>query len=75
MFLIPLLRVYIKQHSSNAYSVHPCTAMYPDLYWNKFFKCTYVHLCLFYLRVILQGFVDPIMQQYVQLVTTESIVI
>ena len=28
-------------------------------------QCTYVHLRLFYLRVILQGFVDPIMQQYV----------
>ena len=25
-------------------------------------QCTYVHLRLFYLRVILQGFVDPIMQ-------------
>ena len=27
-------------------------------------QCTYVHLRLFYLRVILQGFVDPIMQQW-----------
>ena len=29
-------------------------------------QCTYVHLRLFYLRVILQGFVDPIMQQKAQ---------
>ena len=27
-------------------------------------QCTYVHLRLFYLRVILQGFVDPIMQHH-----------
>ena len=27
-----LLRVYINQHFSNAYSVPTCAAMYPDLY-------------------------------------------
>ena len=35
-YLIPLLRVYINQHSSNAYSVQSSfvysTAMYPDIY-------------------------------------------
>ena len=42
-YLIPLLIVYINQHSSNAYSVQfrvqysviqvpTCTAMYPDIY-------------------------------------------
>ena len=40
-YLIPLLRVYINQHSSNAYSVQfrvqysavqLCAAMYPDIY-------------------------------------------
>ena len=33
-YLIPLLRVYINQHSSNAihFSPVPCTAMYPDIY-------------------------------------------
>ena len=30
-------------------------------------QCTYVHLRLFYLRVILQGFVDPIMQHGVRI--------
>ena len=31
-YLIPLLRVYINQHSSNAHSVNFSTAMYPDIY-------------------------------------------
>ena len=31
-YLISLLQVYINQHSSNAYSVPTCTAMYPDTY-------------------------------------------
>ena len=73
-FLIPLLRVYINQHSSNAYSVQfkfnsvysSSSSMYSNVTTStriNILQCTYVHLRLFYLRVILQGFVDPIMQQ------------
>ena len=65
-YLIPLLQVYINQHSSNAIQFSS------NLYSNattstriNILQCTYVHLCLFHsklhspLRVILQGFVTP----------------
>ena len=71
MFLIPLLRVYIKQYSSNAYSVPvPCTVQQCIQISTRINSSMYiVHTSFvslettFYLRVILQGFVDPIMQQ------------
>ena len=63
-YLIPLLRVYINQHSSNAIQFSS------NLYSNattstriNILQCTYVHLPLFHsklhspLHVILQGFV------------------
>ena len=74
MFLIPLLRVYIKQHSSNAYSVSSvpvsCTVQQCIQISTRINSSMYIVHTLFvslettfYLRVILQGFVDPIMQQ------------
>ena len=74
MFLIPLLRVYIKQHSSNAYSVQvqfqfrvqvqQCIQISTRINSSMYIVHTsFVSLeATFYLRVILQGFVDPIIQ-------------
>ena len=75
MFLIPLLRVYIKQHSSNAYSVPvSCTVQQCIQISTRINSSMYiVHTSFvsleatFYLRVILQGFVDPIMQHGVRI--------
>ena len=73
-YLIPLLRVYINQHSSNAHSVNfspvSCTVQQCIQISTRINSSMYiVHTSFvslettFYLRVILQGFVDPIMQQ------------
>ena len=82
MFLIPLLRVYIKQHSSNAYSVQfrvqyklqfihvqQCIQISTRINSSMYIVHTsFVSLeTTFYLRVILQGFVDPIMQHGVRI--------
>ena len=65
-YLIPLLRVYINQHSSNA--IQFTSSMYSNVTTStriNILQCTYVHLRLFHsklhstLRVILQGLVDP----------------
>ena len=86
MFLIPLLRVYIKQHSSNAYSIQfrvqystvqlqlaqQCIEISTRINSSMYIVHTsFVSLeTTFYLRVILQGFVDPIMQQHIHAVDT-----
>ena len=50
------------------YSAAPaCTAMYPDIYKNKFFNVHSTYFVCSTLRVILQGFVDPIMQHGVRI--------
>ena len=63
-YLIPLLRVYINQHSSNA--IQFSSNLYSNVTTStriNILQCTYVHLRLFHsklhspLRVILQGFV------------------
>ena len=77
-YLIPLLRVYINQHSSNAYSVQ-FRVQYSAVQFQLTQQCiqistrinyssvhTYIFVC-FTLRVILQGFVDPIMQHGVRI--------
>ena len=65
-YLIPLLRVYINQHSSNAIQfnfVQQCIQISTRI--NSSSVHTYIFVCFIRnsLRVILQGFVDPIMQQ------------
>ena len=61
------------------FSSTPCTVQYSTVQLQlvqqciqistriNILQCTYVHLRLFYLRVILQGFVDPIMQHGVRI--------
>ena len=69
----PLLRLYINQHSSNAiqfnsvYSTVQCSSnLHSNVSRSTRIKSSSVHTYIFVcftLRVILQGFVDPIMQQ------------
>ena len=78
-YLIPLLRVYINQHSSNAlhFTSIPCTVQCRSMYSNvttstRINSSMYiVHISFVSfettLRVILQGFVDPIMQHGVRI--------
>ena len=64
----PLLRLYINYSISKA--LHFSSSMYSNVTTStriNILQCTYVHLRLFYLRVILQGFVDPIMQHGVRI--------
>ena len=69
-YLIPLLRVYINQHSSNAhpvqFRVQQCIQISTRINSSMYIvHISFVSLeTTFYLRVILQGFVDPIMQQF-----------
>ena len=59
-YLIPLLRVYINQHSSNA--IHFTSSMYSNVTTSTRINSSSVHTYIFVcstLRVILQGFVDP----------------
>ena len=72
-YLIPLLRVYINQHSSNAIQSNPVystvqfsSSMYSNVTTSTRINSSSVHSTYFVcstLRVILQGVVDPIMQQ------------
>ena len=69
-YLIPLLRVYINQHSSNAIQfnfVQQCIQISTRI--NSSSVHTYIFVCFIRnsLRVILQGFVDPIMQHGVRI--------
>ena len=60
-YLIPLLRVYINQHSSNA--IQFSSNLYSNVTTStriNILQCTYVHLCLFYIacnstRVVTQN--------------------
>ena len=68
-YLIPLLRVYINQHSSNAIQFNfqlaqQCIQISTRI--NSSSVHTYISVC-FTLHVILQGFVDPIMQHGVRI--------
>ena len=60
-YLIPLLRVYINQHSSSAIQfkfqlVQQCIQISTRI---NILQCTYEHLRLFYIACIQKGFVDP----------------
>ena len=75
-YLIPLLRVYINQHSSNA--IQFSSNLYSNVTTStriNILQCTYVHLRLFHSKlhsplrvssiriyILITGFVDPIMQ-------------
>ena len=76
-YLIPLLRVYINQHSSNA--IQFSSNLYSNVTTStriNILQCTYVHLRLFHSKlhsplrvssiriyILITGFVDPKMQQ------------
>ena len=73
--LIPLLRVFINQHSSNAIQfnfIHVQQCIQISTRINSSSVHTYIFVCFIRnsLRVILQGFVDPIMQQICPLYQT-----
>ena len=63
-YLIPLLRVYINQHSSNA--IQFSSNLYSNVTTStriNILQCTYVHLRLFYIACNSTRVCDPIMQQ------------
>ena len=79
-YLIPLLRVYINQHSSNA--IQFSSNLYSNVTTStriNILQCTYVHLRLFHSKlhsplcvsiriyILITGFVDPIMQHGVRI--------
>ena len=71
-YLIPLLRVYINQHSSNAIQfnfIHVQQCIQISTRINSSSVHMYIFVCFIRnsLRVILQGFVDPIMQHGVRI--------